>query len=1302
MDLLKRLGALVFSRYMLLALGIVLLAGLVWFIGPLLSFDGLRPLESVVTRILVILLLLALLVCLVMSATVLPVAIAAACLLVWQGGPLFAIGAMRPLAPPWVRLLLIGGVLLATAAYGIWRLWRYARQNPALVEKWLRRTEEPGQGESDQTGIRAIEEGLRRTLRRLKDARRHVGWKRLFEGKRYIYQTPWYLVLGAPGSGKTSALLNVGLRLPLPEQAYSAAVHLQGNGETPKGHPGGATKYIDWWQTDEFLLIDSSGRYVKHDDSSADAEWNTLTRLLRKARPGNPINGAVITLSIEDLLEPSYEMRMIHASSIRMRLINLRQTLRIQFPIYVLVTKSDLLRGFVEYFQYLSSDGRHQVLGFTLPLSTRRGTSQSGNTAEHCRDEMKLLVERLEAGIQLRLHEEHDQERCDALYDLPRELDSMGKTLVEMLEQIFFVSPYDDTTRTHMLRGVYFTSAAQGGATHAAEYTALWETLRKRGATLPVDATTASAQSAPSAQSARAPSPCPPSNLVPHGNRSYFLHDVFRRILLAEAQLVRPNLRWVMRHRLVRGLIHVAAFLIFLWLIAGMSGSFERNGDYLISVDQKVVALDEQVRRFYEEDRLANVPEVLAASHGLAEHPGLMRDSPGLAWRYGMYVAGSIGESSEKTHRKLQEKMLSPYLVRRVESVLTTALLNKDRQRTYDTLRVYLMLFDAERFDAADVRNWVHDDWSHHAGADAFGGRIAVVEQFDMLLNGQHPFVSPFAKDEGLIRQARTLLDGNTSIERLYERAKASVVSDSPPDFTLLRAVGPQAGTLFARASGEPLERGVPGIFTYVGYHEVFSPRLNAFVQKALQLDQWVMGRSEGALTQAHNLTRLSETETEIRRLYLQEYAKHWNAFLLDVRIVTGDNLAFDQEVLRQFAAPDSPLARLGRACVHETTLSRTTVTNSTSLADRALTALGATDKGAQIGQAALRASARQEREWLDAHFSALREIVTGSAESQTSDTLPSARSQLDVIASLANAYYTSLVIADNALKARTMPPPSEAAHQLKLEAEKLPPPFRAVLTTLARQGERNVSHAIGEILHAQMEATVGESCRLAIDGKYPFSPKALQEVNADDFVRIFAAGGVLNGFFDKILAPYVDTTVSPWRYKLTTDDAHPIAGPALEPFQRARQIKDVFFRDASGKELFWTLNLKVTEVDPEIVELRVDFDGQTQRYVHGPITPLHVVWPGPRGGVSAEITANPRVRPDTSTFSATGPWALLRILSKGKLANSSSANHFIADYDFDGRKARLDVDTGSQPNPWTTDLLTGFYCPSRSDSSVL
>ncbi|CAJ0701310.1 hypothetical protein LMG18102_03438 [Ralstonia mannitolilytica] len=1268
MKFLKRLGTAMVSWQVLALVATFLLAAAVWWIGPLLSFDGMVPLAGVATRVAVIALLLALYFFVVFQLPMFFVAATALCLLIWHAGPSLAFNGQHPLREPSPRLLLIAVIVLVSAVYLVHLLWRRLRTDERFRNKVMgtaTKSDEPVAGADTKTVTASVDAAMRQ----LKALRTGSGLSKLFEGRRYLYELPWYLTLGFANAGKTSVLTNAGLRFPL------------------TGGPGSPSQANDdrkapvWRFTNEAVLIDTVGNYTSQNETpdAARAEWEKFLSLLRKYRGRTPVNGVIVNVSVADLVRETVQQRAEAALNIRTRLAELRQELRIRFPVYVVVTKLDLLSGFAQYFQYLGSEGRAQSWGFGLdPERKARHDEARPALSELCRTEMAALERRLVAGETDRFNEEFDAGRRKRLFGLVEEFDGLVEPLAEFVEQVFADSRYDSTQNTAMLRGVYFTSAAQTGESVVAASDTV--ALQVLGDKTPVEVH--------ATQGAV-------------GSDSYFLSDLFKHGIFAESHLVRPNLRWEFRFRLMRLLAHTLVLACIVWMVVGLYTSFDHNKNYLDVVEEKARTLTAKVTAFYKKPQADGVPDLLAAAHELPAFTNLNLLAPSLSWRYGLYVVPPVLTASTATHVKLQDNLLVPYLVRRVEAVLAAAVKGQEAKLTYDTLRVYLMLYDKEQFNASDVRSWVQNDWAA-GGADAFGGRLAVVEHLNSLLDGSRVVRSPYARNETLIHTARDFLDGNTSTERLYDRAKAAMMQEAPADFTLVRAIGPQAGTIFSRASGEPLERGIPGLFTYAGYHNTFNARLPEFVNQAQAMDAWVMGRT--SRTQKKTLESAANKQTgddpvtrEIRRLYLTEYAQRWTEFLRDIRALTGNNLAFDLEVLRSFAAPDSPLARLGRVVVKETTLSQPAEPGDKSLADRALAGLDS--KVDKITGFASRAEVRHERELVDNRFAALREVVTGQADvAAAANAQPASnKPRLETIAGMVNAYYTSLMVASNALETRNLPPPSEAGAQLRMEAAKLPAPLKEVLADLVVQGARDVNKGIGDILIAQMNAVIGDSCRSAIDGKYPFTPTSEQDVDTEDFTRVFASGGVLDDFFQKVLAPHVDTTVSPWRYKLTAPDVPPVAGPSLVPFQRAKEIRDVFFRDAGAKKMSWKVDLKVVELDPEIVDLTMNFDGQSQRYVHGPVIPLKVTWPGPRGGQEAQIVAGPRVRPETSSLIASGPWAMMRVIAKGQLAKSVSPGHFVAEYDFDGRKAKLDISTGSAANPWTTGLLQGFQCPGRS-----
>jgi type VI secretion system protein ImpL len=377
------------------------------------------------------------------------------------------------------------------------------------------------------------------------------------------------------------------------------------------------------------------------------------------------------------------------------------------------------------------------------------------------------------------------------------------------------------------------------------------------------------------------------------------------------------------------------------------------------------------------------------------------------------------------------------------------------------------------------------------------------------------------------------------------------------------------------------------------------------------------------------------------------------------------------------------------------------------------------------------------ERDLVDSRFSALREIVTGQADGPGAAAAPAAgKSGLESITGLINEYYTVLVIADTALAGSSLPPAGvDLAAKLKLESGKLPAPFKETLVTIAISGADKVAVGAASVLKVQAQAQldrlvglmaslVSEPCKRSIEGRYPFA-SSNQEVAIEDFNAVFATGGLADDYFSKYLLPLVDTSTKPWRYKnpstanamvgiesTTAQPAPATTGPTLqgellklliqggpnpEHFYKIAQIRESFFREGGGKRMAWKMDLKVTEMDATITELLIDIDGQTQRYAHGPVQTLSVTWPGPRGGVVSEISASPRVRPDTSTALSKGPWAILRLLERSKVGGTASGSKSVFDFSFDNRKVALDITTaGGGVSPFTGELLKGFRCPAR------
>ena len=358
--------------------------------------------------------------------------------LVWWVGPLLAVGNWRPLDGVGWRLLVIGLLWLAWIGQRVWRHVRQGRANKALL-----------QGIS--SGASAIDresEVLNQRFREAIDKLRSAGKGRSrIGGVSSLYALPWYVFVGAPGSGKTTALQNAGLQFLLTEGQTGGPV---------KGV--GGTRNCDWWFTSEAVLIDTAGRYTTQEsDAAVDAKaWDNFLALLRKSRPRQPINGVLLTINIQDLLQQNVTERREHAQKLRARLHDLQAQLGVRAPVYVLITKTDLVAGFNETFDALGKEQRDQVWGFSFDAAVTGAAALASFDTE-----FTALEERLNSGLFERLQAERDGAKRTSMFSFPVEFASLRPVLGEFMGLVFSSGgALQDELR---LRGLYFTSGTQEG-----------------------------------------------------------------------------------------------------------------------------------------------------------------------------------------------------------------------------------------------------------------------------------------------------------------------------------------------------------------------------------------------------------------------------------------------------------------------------------------------------------------------------------------------------------------------------------------------------------------------------------------------------------------------------------------------------------------------------------------------------------------------------------------------------------------------------------------------------------------------
>ncbi len=1182
-------------------------------------------------------------------------------LVIWVVGPMVSIGSVVPLESELVRAVLIALIFVAWGVVRLVRWWRARQANAALLNQLAKDDGKAPPGEK-ALGAEEVAELRRRfdaAIQTLKKSRIEGGGTGFFArfSRRYVYQMPWYLVIGAPGSGKTTALVNSGIEFPLAKEFGKGAIR-----------GVGGTRNCDWWFTNDAVLLDTAGRYTTQESNEAldRAEWSGFLALLRRFRPRAPINGVLVTISVPDLLAGDEAERERHAATIRRRFAELDEALKARFPIYVLVTKVDLLGGFNEYFARLSNDERAQVWGFTLPLPATEAAGSDLPTA--FRSEFGLLQKRVEDALPDVLQSEMDVQRRALAYAFSQELTGLREVLGRFLDALFAPSKF---TKQPLVRGVYLTSGTQEGTPFD----------RVLGAMQRQFGVAASVQSATAAQGS---------------GRSYFLRNLLQKVVFAEAFVVERNPARDRRRRIVQGVGVAACVLALAGALVGFVVSYANNKGYLAEVTPRAEALALTVKATPNttSDDLVTLLPILDEAYALPNSEKFDLDAPPLSYQFGLYQGKRVRGAANAAYDRLLEELLLPRVALRVARLLREAPPD-NLESIYGRLKAYLMLYEPDHYRASFLLAAVTADWQAN---EASG--LPIEAQKSLVLHLQRLFQdrlrqSPFPIDEALVAEKRAQLSRYTQGQRLYSQIRALAaerVQGQLPDFTLVAAVGPEAKLVFARSTGKPLDQGVPALFTRDGYR-AFSSLLQDR-RLIMQLDEtWVLGKAERSAAAKASDVLDDRLVVDIRRQYLEDYRSVWDKFLSELRLIPAAGLPASIQQARLLSAADSPLTRMIRAVAAETTLTETGK-QGVAVTDRAVEAAKEASSTALtrvFGSAARRETptddnraGRVEKQIVDDYFEPWRRMAG----------TPQQPGSAEQLRQMMNELYSTLVATESALRSGMSPPPSDAASKMRAEAARLPVPLRGMFEGLAATSSNQAAGVARSNLGAQLDASVGDFCRKAITGRYPFVRSSPRDVTPDDFARMFAPGGLMDDFFQKNLQPYVDQSTSPWTFRRGIDGAPVGSSASLVAFQRAAVIRDVFFRGGSRMPQF-RVDMKPVEMDATITTFSLDADGTPLSYVHGPQAPRSIVWPGPAGRNQVRVQLTPQ-SPTGSGATYEGSWALHRLFDRAQITPTSAPEKFTAALNFDGRRVVFEITAASVQNPFRLRELEEFQCPGR------
>ncbi|MGA0614033.1 type VI secretion system membrane subunit TssM [Paracoccus sp. KR1-242] len=1172
----------------------------------------------------------------------------------WLLGPFFAFGEARPFVEVPGRLVGLAILWIASLLMVLVLLLRGQKRETKMAEEIVATADpEPLTDLGVEAELADLRDKLKQALSKL---RRTKG------GGRHLAVLPWYVIIGPPGTGKTTAIVNSGLNFPLAEEMGAGSI----------GGVGG-TRNCDWWFTDGAVLIDTAGRYTtqKSDASADNAGWMGFLALLKKYRRRQPINGAIVAFGLSDLLMQDPVTQKANAAAIRRRLHELREKLGVRFPVYMMFTKADLIAGFSETYDRLPKELREQVWGFTLPLP--QGKTQPSSSAAFD-EEFDLLMARLNAHVLERMQSETDPQRRSLIAGFPGQLASVRRLARDFVTEVFQENRYE---HAQLLRGVYFVSSTQEG-------TPIDRLMMGMARSFGIGR-----QAIGSGQGT---------------GRSFFLTRLLDGVIFPEAGLVSADDKVERRYRWTRYAAITATVL-----------SAVAVGILWHNLWQDNTRLREQVETQVEGYRAAaatippgpvadsDLPLVVPALEYLRTIPGagVPLTRAGLGW--GLDQSAVLGNEGRLAYRAALNRHFLPRLLVRLEDQMQSSI--NDQVALFDLLKVYLMLGQVGPMDRDMVEDLLAADWSRaYAGSSRDELRAVLAQHLDALLS------APMQKidlNADLVAQVQDVLTRMPQAQRIYKGIMQTDMARQLPAWRPTDIGGPAIARAFVRSSGKPLNEGIEGIYTRRGFHEVFLPEALR-VSAQIQRDAFVLGPAASQQLSQDALTALSR---DILALYYNDYVARYDQMLSDLDIVPLQSLPHAVEVTNVLSGPASPIRHVLEAIAKETRLAD--VDDPTPApADSKTGGEVAADVGAVaaalpvkvLPSGALSTLPAQSRKILDAlsapevpggepvpqgsyvqkRFEAIQALVTAQ------DGAPSPVDTL--IASLAdlNQELNKLAFAGGAAKAENSAP---AIQKLVQVASQLPVPIQRWVSQVVAGSSGIAADGTRASINAKWQAEVLPLCQQATTNKYPFSRRAAADISIQDFTSLFAPGALIDKFFSENLAEHVDRRSRPWTFRKVNDTDLGISPQVLLQMQHASDIRDAFFATGATPQVQFQITPEA--LDPQANAILLELDGTRVGFVQGQSqpAPAAITWPGAVG--MGRVFMDPPRQGSENSIARDGPWALFRLLDAAEIRRTNVSDRTRVIFKVGGRIAIFGMQSGSVMNPFALAALGEFSCPA-------
>jgi type VI secretion system protein ImpL len=1085
---------------------------------------------------------------------------------------------------------------------------------------------------SNDKNMKAEEVDLLR--KRMLEAVQKIKTSKLGEtsGTAALYELPWYMIIGNPAAGKSTAIANSGMQFPLADKTGKVI------------HGVGGTRNCDWFFTSDGIVLDTAGRYSVHEEDMD--EWFGFLDLLKKHRSKAPINGIIIAASIGELIGSKPEFAIGLAKNLRQRVQELTERLEVFAPVYLMFTKADLISGFTDFFQETDQSERDRVWGATLPYS-QSGSATGEDAAKLFDKHFDLLYDGLREMSLANMALNQDEQKATGLLTFPLEFASIKAPLKSFILTLFEENPFQFKP---VFRGFYFTSALQDGASASTSSERVAErfALKLR----PSEASSLTSQ---------------------HG---FFLHDLFRKVIFADKGLVS---RFASRAKIrLRYTAFIAATAGLALALTAWSWSYVNNRRLIENVQAD---LDKVVRLQDKRVDLQSRMEALEILQDRIEQLDQYRQDRPWSLSLGLYQGDLLDQKLRTEYfNGIKEVMLKP-VAGNLESFLTEVVTSGDKlepmgkppqssaasvpaaasaaskdtraykdsspanaEDAYNALKTYLMLADKSRVESGHLNDQLARFWRGWLESNrAAMPKEQMIRSAERLITFYLSQVNdptwPLVDNKlTLVDQSRDALRrvvrGMPARERVYSDVKARASTRFAP-MTVARIVGDQDKDIIAGSHA------ISGTFTREAWEKYIEDAFKEAANKELQSEDWVLK------TASRDDLTLEGSPEQIQKAlvaqYKTEYAKEWAKFVEGV--TAAELTSFEQAVvaMNKFGDPqNSPISKLINTVYQQTSWDNPSLINEgVKRAQRGVvdwfkeTVLRQSPSGVNVNINLGGTAGQIPMGPVGTEFAGVaRLVVTKDKDASLMrgylETLSKLRTRFNQIKNQGDAGPGAKQLMQQTLEGSS----SELADALRFVDEQMlvgmtdlqRKAIRPILVRPLVQGFAVIIKPAESELNKTWLAQVYDPFQKTLGGKYPFALDSKIEATGAEIGQFFGAEGAISKFVTTAMGPLVvrrGDTLSPKTWAEMGISLAPEVVSGFPNWIAPLSSGGVATAGAGGGAAEAQTVFQIQPLPAGgVTEYTVEIDGQQLRYRNTQSQWNNFVWPNPQGAPGAKVTA--------------------------------------------------------------------------------